>query len=552
MANPLAFNVSHGGDMPTPNNPFGTIGASNPIAPMPAPPAPPPATPLQATQPTAAPMVPQPGQTSPAASGGDTSPPFYSYLPQGGLLGMVRSGLEQGPKQKLANDFKGFLAQGMPVQAAAMKTYEQNTQIIMADPEAANSFAQMVTAMAKPTLQQRSVKGPGGSDTEESIDPQTGQVVSSQNFPGTLDHDGSVSQLDITPGANGEPGKVVMTPIGRIGPADKIEVTRGGVILKINQDTNEVTKIADFSRNRPSTPEEAKLATLLKMPGMDPNLAVDLTYGLIHVENTPNGPMIVNVRTGKSTPASPQEAQAVNNATGAGASGGDPNSPTFGLGTVPLETLAGNASGPQNSIEAGVSHVAGLGQSGTSPVLNQPIVHSRDLVSQFVVTAKQAFAQLRANGGMTATELAKVEDLLPNDSFFEPANHNAQKAGLLRTTLNQMLVQRQAQLKAARTTSEKTRLGTAIDGLQTVISQLGPDPKTYNATAPGQPGAVPQPNATTGQPQGAPSPLAPQAAGTTQDNPLGKMTPQQAAQLPPNTWFTTTDGRVLRTKQKGQ
>jgi len=35
-------------------------------------------------------------------------------------------------------------------------------------------------------------------------------------------------------------------------------------------------------------------------------------------------------------------------------------------------------------------------------------------------------------------------------------------------------------------------------------------------------------------------------AGSSEDNPLGAMTPEQASKLPPGTWFKTTDGRTVR------
>ncbi len=540
MANPFAVNA-HDQAVPTFNDP----GQSSPVASAPV--VPPTAAPVggnpmmpttdQGTQPT--------GQPAPSG-GGSGNDAWWSYLPQGGLLGLLRSTQEKPIESKIMQEFQQNLKGGMPGTAAMMAAI-QNHQEIFSDPNAAQNLVKMATGMTQ-KFSTADVAGPGGAHTLQRFGEYSAEPQYTESFPGAETDKGFVSQLDVQPGVNGQPGKMMLTPIGRVGPADEFQLTRAGLLVAINRENGASRVLADYRRGDTGQTSEEKNFLQMVHAGLDPNFAFDWANHLIQVKADPTTgmPMIFNIRLNKVVPAdqnSIRALQALDQQLQVGSAG---TTPTGADASTGASTNPAGNSKPMDILDAVMGGGTGLGQ-GLARVGGQLIGEvqkpNEPAVAGHAISAKEAEDTWKLNiedalRPMQGSRMLKATwDYLMNQindvSGFTvgPTVAIRRLAGLKDTITNRIQAQQQqlqsmtpggtkAQTKAQAQSAQE--LTTAINAEQAALRTMQRIPTVAQLdqgwTPPGQapgstqlPGQTPQP-AQPGQPQQQPQGMQPPPA----------------------------------------
>lgn len=603
MPNPF---VMQQGDMPLP-------GA---MAPATTPMAAPPANPMMPGSPAAAPVAapnlsPLPGSPSSdpiqdaaqqGQGGGGGGSPWYNYLPQGGLLGVIGNIGRQSDISAFRNDLMSGLKAGQNGQQAFLSAIMKNPNI-MSSPEALQGAEALVAATLKPALQHSLING-----KEVFYDPQ-GNIKQTISSPEVKDDNGFFTQVDspINDTLSGKPKQnAVVTSLGRFGPKDDFHVistNAGSELVATDKDSGESRVVMKLGADL-RTADERNLDRLIRVQHVDPNLAIDTVFHTNHITADPvSGDIhVFSDRTGSDkimddgtanlvqffdqkqyggksanlppngTAASPPQSGDTGTLTGgpgAGPRAGNastagfeprpvgagghplPNAPIpTHLGEMSLEDLAKYGTG----FEAGAKGLIGPEVAYASGAVMAPQMEARkNLLEQFNLQAREFLSKTNR---FTVQEQKYISDLLPETGFFEQAPDMALHINQLRGTLQQWI---QNYVQAAQTSGTpkqtKIELRDRAFGAAQLLQSMGPAPQDqWWLDTPAAVGSSQLPSqgrfgggqvgAATLQQRGGVSVGGYGTPGSSPQNPLGVTTPQQAAKLPHGTYYTRTDGQI--------
>jgi hypothetical protein len=466
---------------------------------------------------------------------------LWSYIPQTkGILGMIRSSQERPIESRILQEFEKNVAGGMPGTAAMMEAIHNHMEIF-GDPQASENLMAAARNMTQ-KFTTSDIANAGGGHTIERFSEGQAAPQYTEAFPGMTTDKGFASQVDTQPGVNGQAGKLVMTPLGRVGPAEEFQLTRAGLLVGIDRTTGNSRVIADYRRGDTGATGEEKNMLEMLQHGIDPNFAFDSAFHLLSVRSDASGnPVLVNMRTGKMTPLNADEAKAVDQANSLNAGGANANGTQGGNGSPTqqgqpmglIDALTGGSTGIGPWFARAAGNVVGAFQGAGEPAIAGHAMSAKEGVDAWKLSVEQAIHPVTGSR-MFSKEWDYIMNQVNDVTGFDVgANVAIRRAAGLKDYIQGQLNAKQQQLQSMpnnkANTKSRSDITSAMNAEQMVLR-----------TMQGVPSVAQLDNGWTPPNQG---------AGGSQQSPQGpaQQQPQQQPQRQPQQPSITPPAAVLQT-----